>query len=54
MRTLQATSSFVSDIPERATIPVDLSVVLLWSALGMVVTALFFGPEVGQALLAAG
>lgn len=58
MSTLQTLSSSVNDIPVRVTIPVDLSVAVLWSALGMLLTALVFalgvGPEVGQALLTAG
>jgi len=44
--------------PFRQSIPTDFRVVCLWSALGLTLTALLyamgFGPEIGQALMAAG
>ena len=43
---------------ERAPVPVDLAVLCLWSVLGlllsMLVVALGFGAEIGQALAIAG
>jgi hypothetical protein len=58
MNTLQVPSLFLIKIPQRASIPIDLIVVCLWSTLGLVVTAalftLGFGAEFGQALAIAG
>jgi hypothetical protein len=58
MNTVQTLRLFSRNIPERTVVPVELAIVCLWSALGLVVTALAFavgfGVEVGQLLAAAG
>jgi hypothetical protein len=58
MNKFQALRLFSSDMPERATVPIDLVVVCLWSALGLVLTALAltlgFGVEIGQMVAMAG
>jgi hypothetical protein len=58
MNTLQRLGSFPTDMPERTAIPVDLEVVCLWSALGLMLTALFlaigFRVDIQQALMLAG
>ena len=57
MNTLQAISLLTRNIPERTLIPVDLVVVCLWSALGVLLTAVFlalgFGAEFAQDLVPA-
>lgn len=58
MNALQGLRSFSIDISKGRAIPVDLEVVCLWSALGLMLTALFlafgFGVDIGQALMLAG
>jgi hypothetical protein len=58
MNTLQAVSLMARNIPKRTLIPADLAIVCLWSALGLLLTAIIlapgFGVEVGQALVMAG
>jgi hypothetical protein len=49
---------FSADVPGGTTIPTDLEIACLWSALGLAITELFFavgfGPEIAQAFLMAG
>lgn len=58
MNAPQTPSPVASNILYRATIPIDFSIVCLWTAVGLVLTALVFtlgfGAEVGQALAVAG
>jgi hypothetical protein len=58
MNTLEGLRSFSADIPKGKATPIDLEVVCLWSALGLVLTALYlalgFGLDIGQALMLAG
>ncbi len=58
MNTVQTLGVFSSNTPKPATIPVDLAAVCLWSAAGLLLTAVViacgFGTEVGQILVMAG
>jgi len=57
MNALQGPRSFSTTFPERGAIPVDLEVVCLWSALGLILTALFFAlgcDDIGRALILIG
>jgi hypothetical protein len=57
MNTLQGLR-FSTNVPVGSAVPVDVEVVCLWSALGLMLTALFlalgFGVDIEQALMLAG
>jgi hypothetical protein len=58
MNTLRTPSKFLNKIPQLASIPIDFSIVCLWTTVGLVLAALMFtlgfDADVAQALAMAG
>jgi hypothetical protein len=58
MNTLEGSRLFSIEVPERRAVPIDLELVSLCAAFGLLMTGLFlalgFGLNLGQALMLAG